>query len=55
MGMSNKQIGRELYITTNTVKTHLARISAFLEVHSRAGIVGECYRQGYFDSDQRPY
>lgn len=35
-GLSNKQIKDELFISTNTVKTHLKNIYAKLSVHSRA-------------------
>jgi len=45
-GLSNKEIGRLVHLSTSTIKDHLERISGALGVHSRAGIVGEALRRG---------
>lgn len=51
-GRSNNEIARELNITANTVKTHIARITRKLGTPSRAGIVGECFRRGYLNTEE---
>jgi len=38
-GYSNEEIGRALFISGNTVKTHLRHIYAKLDVKSRSGAV----------------
>ena len=40
-GLENKQIANELTISLNTVKSHLKRMSAKMEVTSRAQLVGK--------------
>lgn len=45
-GLSNAAIGRELYITEATVKTHLVRINTKLGVESRTAAVTEAVRRG---------
>jgi DNA-binding CsgD family transcriptional regulator len=45
LGLTNKQIAARLYVEVNTVKSHLLRASQKLGTHSRAGLVGECYRR----------
>jgi DNA-binding NarL/FixJ family response regulator len=45
-GLSNKEIGALVHLSTSTVKDHLERISAALGVHTRAAIVGEALRRG---------
>lgn len=46
-GMSNAEIGRELLLSTDTVKSHLYRIGARMGAHGRSGIVGHAIRAGY--------
>jgi DNA-binding NarL/FixJ family response regulator len=38
-GMSNGQIGKELFITEDTVKTHMKRVLAKLRARNRAHAV----------------
>lgn len=45
-GLSNAEVGRELFIGEATVKTHLLRIFAKLEVTDRTAAVTAAYRQG---------
>nr|WP_216843999.1 response regulator transcription factor [Phytoactinopolyspora alkaliphila] len=45
-GLSNPDIGRELYIGEATVKTHLIRIFSKLEVDDRTAAVTKAYRLG---------
>ena len=46
-GMTNDQIGEELFISPATVKTHLARIMAKLDAHDRAQLVVFAYESGF--------
>ena len=48
-GLSNNQIGAELYITEATVKTHLLRAYAKLGVDSRTAAVTEALRRGLLE------
>lgn len=43
-GSSNKQIGEELFISTNTVKAHIKNIYKKLHVHSRAEAVSKAFK-----------
>lgn len=45
-GHSNKEIAAQIYLTENTVKTHLANLFAKLGVHDRAEAVTEGHRRG---------
>jgi DNA-binding NarL/FixJ family response regulator len=45
-GMSNSEIGRELYLAETTVKTHVARILAKLGVRDRVQAVVIAHRSG---------
>ena len=45
-GMTNDEIGCELFISPATVKTHLARIMAKLDAHDRAQLVVLAYEGG---------
>lgn len=45
-GMTNDEIGAELFISPATVKTHLARIMAKLDAHDRAQLVVRAYESG---------
>ena len=45
-GLSNPQVGAELYVTEATVKTHLLRAYGKLGVDSRTGAVTEALRRG---------
>lgn len=45
-GLSNDEIGEDLFISPATVKTHLARIMAKLDAHDRAQLVVLAYENG---------
>lgn len=42
MGLSNKEIGNQLFITERTVKAHLVNIYSKLELRSRAQLIVFC-------------
>ena len=46
LGKSNSEIGREMHVSANTVKTHVSAAGKKLGIGTRAGIVGECFRRG---------
>lgn len=46
-GMTNEQIGEELFISPATVKTHVARIMAKTDAHDRAQLVVFAYESGF--------
>ncbi|WP_368501453.1 LuxR C-terminal-related transcriptional regulator [Actinomyces sp.] len=50
-GVSNSQIGAELYIAEATVKTYLLRAFHKLGVDTRAAAVAEALRRGLLDLD----
>jgi DNA-binding NarL/FixJ family response regulator len=45
-GLSNGEIARELFLGEATVKTHVARIFAKLDIHDRAQAVVLAYESG---------
>lgn len=45
-GLTNDEIGGQLFISPATVKTHLARIMAKLDAHDRAQLVVRAYEGG---------
>ena len=45
-GMSNNQIGRQLYLSEDTIKTHARRLFRKLDVHDRAQAVALGFRRG---------
>jgi DNA-binding CsgD family transcriptional regulator len=50
-GLTNKQIGAELYISEKTVSVHLSRAMAKLEVAGRAAAVNAAHLRGYLSED----
>lgn len=45
-GQGNAQIGRELYLSEDTIKTHARRLFHKLQVHDRAQAVASGFRRG---------
>jgi DNA-binding NarL/FixJ family response regulator len=54
VGRTNVEIGRELYITPGTVKTHLASIQAKLGVANRVGIAAWAWASGVMSGTEWP-
>ena len=53
LGMSNAQIGQELFISETTVKTHVTHILSKLGLHDRVQAVVLAYQTGVFEADTR--
>jgi len=53
-GLSNVEIGQELYISDTTVKTHITHILQELNLRDRVQAVVLAYRSGLFDSEAQP-
>ncbi|MER7007183.1 response regulator transcription factor [Dactylosporangium sp. NPDC000555] len=45
-GLTNAQIGAELFISAGTAKTHIANIQAKLGLHNRVGVAAWAWRAG---------
>ena len=53
-GMSNAEIGQDLYISETTVKTHVTHILQKLQLRDRVQAVVLAYETGLFEADARP-
>ena len=53
-GLSNTEIGQELYISDTTVKTHITHILQKLNLRDRVQAVVLAYETGVFEADARP-
>jgi DNA-binding NarL/FixJ family response regulator len=52
-GLSNAEIGHELFISDTTVKTHITRLLQKLDLRDRAQAIVLAYQTGLFDPDER--
>jgi DNA-binding NarL/FixJ family response regulator len=53
-GLSNSEIGHELYIGETTVKTHITHILQKLDLRDRVQAIVLAYETGLFDAGARP-
>jgi DNA-binding NarL/FixJ family response regulator len=53
-GLSNTEIGQELYISDTTVKTHITHILQKLNLRDRVQAVVLAYETGVFETDSQP-
>ncbi len=53
-GLSNKELGERLFISQNTVKTHLRHIYAKTGARNRAEAIGYAHAQGLADEADHP-
>ena len=51
-GLSNAEIGHELFISDTTVKTHITRLLQKLDLRDRAQAIVLAYRTGLFEVDE---
>jgi DNA-binding CsgD family transcriptional regulator len=53
-GLTAAQIGAKLFVTENSVKTHMQKLFRKLTVHSRGEAVAAGYRLGLLDTGPAP-
>ena len=51
-GLSNAEIGHELFISDTTVKTHVTRLLQKLALRDRAQAIVLAYQTGLFDASE---
>jgi DNA-binding NarL/FixJ family response regulator len=51
-GLNNQEIARELWISESTVKTHVTRLFAKLNLRDRAQAVILAYESGFVSTDR---
>jgi DNA-binding CsgD family transcriptional regulator len=51
-GYTNEEIGRKLYLSEHTVKTHLKRLNCRLQARGRAHAVRLGFERGLLTSDE---
>lgn len=51
-GCTNTVIGQQLFLTTNSVKTHLSRLFARIDAHDRAHAVRRGFELGLLTADE---
>jgi len=54
-GRSNPDIGRELYLTADTVKSHIKRAARKLSARNRAHVVWLAVQRGYLQLPESPH
>ena len=52
-GLSNAEIGQELFISDTTVKTHVTRLLQKLDLRDRAQAIVLAYQTGLFDASEK--
>jgi DNA-binding CsgD family transcriptional regulator len=53
-GYATGEIARELWITEDTVRTHIKRMMTRLDAHSRAHVVAIAFREGLWNERPKP-
>jgi DNA-binding NarL/FixJ family response regulator len=53
-GLSNAEIGRELFISDTTVKTHTTHILQKLDLRDRVQLIVLAYQSGLFEAEEQP-
>lgn len=48
-GLTNREIGRQIYMAEDTVKTHMRRVMAKLRTPNRTASVATALRQGWIE------
>ncbi|MFJ1366007.1 response regulator transcription factor [Capnocytophaga canimorsus] len=48
-GLSNKEIGNELHLSTRTIDTYIARLIKKLQLRNKIDLVRFCVEQGYYN------